>query len=582
MVNASKNLGLSWSDFEQKLLAKNRGRFSKDDLALIKKAFEYASEAHRLQTRLTGEAYINHVTDVALDAASLKLDVKTVSAALLHDTVEDNVATMRDIKKKFGDEIAFLVRGVTKVDKLKYHGVERAAESMRRMFLAVAEDIRVVVLKLVDRLNNMKTLYVLPSADKQRRIATETLEIYASLADRLGMGEMKNELEDLAFRYVYPQEYEWVKKEVGAKIPEREKYLKKIMPVVKKELAAEHIKPLEVSARAKHYYSTWKKLLRYEMNWGKVLDLVALRIIVKNVEDCYSALGVIHKLWKPMPGRIKDYIALPKLNGYKSIHTTVFCLDGQPTEFQIRTEEMHREAEYGIAAHWFWDEAGKPRGGAEFKEQKFAWVKQLQSWQKEFEKEQNSEEFLESLKIDFFKDRIFVLTPKGDVVDLPEGATPVDFAYHVHSEIGNHAAGAKINSKMSPLSSTLSSGSVVEIITQKNKKPSAEWLTFVKTSLAKNRIKKVLGIIHPSKKIGEDSAELNIVVKNRVGVLKDITAVLATFRINIESVSSAAHGNDYPTITIKFRSKKAEQLERIKTRIKKISGVQSVAEKIKP
>ena len=575
-----KNLNL---DLYLRLLKKtSKDRFSPQDLRKIEGAFEYARLAHKSQKRFSGEPYINHVVNVSLDAAALKLDADTISAALLHDTVEDHVATMRDIKKGFGDEVAFLVRGVTKVDKLKYRGVERAAESMRRMFLAVAEDIRVVVLKLLDRLNNMKTLYALPSEEKQKRIASETLEIYAPLADRLGMGELKNELEDLAFRYVYPQEYEWVKKEIGGRLPERERYINKIMPVLKKELATENIKPLEIAARAKHYYSAWKKLLRYEMNWEKVLDLVAVRIIVKNVEDCYSALGAIHKLWRPVPGRIKDYIALPKPNGYKSLHTTVFCLDGQPTEFQIRTTEMHREAEYGIAAHWFWDEAGRPKSGAKFTGQKFFWVKQLQSWQKEFMQEQSSEEFLESLKIDFFKDRIFVLTPKGDVLDLPEGSTPIDFAYHIHSEIGHHATGAKVNSKMAPLSTTLASGDTVEIIIKKNRKPSAEWLNFVKTSLARSRIKKELGITRPSKKIDQNETELNVVVKNRVGVLKDITEALAAFKINIESVSSAAKGNKYPLIALKFKRKNLEQLERLKTRLKKIKGVESVAEKFKP
>jgi len=579
VVNASENLSKTWLSFKESLLAGSKRRFSEDELNLIRQSFDYAVRAHENQKRFSGEPYINHVVDVSLDAASLKLDAKTISAALLHDTVEDNVATMRDIRKKFGEEVAFLVRGVTKVDKLKYHGVERAAESMRKMFLAVAEDIRVVMLKLVDRLNNMKTLYALPSEEKRRRIATETLEIYAPLADRLGMGEIKNELEDLAFKYVYPKEYGWIKKEVSSKMPEREKYIKKVMPIIKKELSQEHIKPLELSARAKHYYSAWRKLLRYDMDWDRVLDLVALRIVVASVEECYAVLGVIHKLWRPMPGRIKDYIALPKPNGYQSLHTTVFCLDGQPTEFQIRTESMHREAEYGIAAHWFWDEAGKPKSGAEFEGHKFSWVRQLQSWQKEFRRGQSSEEFLESLKIDFFKDRIFALTPKGDVVDLPEGATPVDFAYHIHSEIGSHTAGAKVNSKMVSLSTPLVSGSVVEIITQKNKKPSSEWLNFVKTSLARNRIKKALGITSPPHKTGENETELNITVKNRVGVLKDITAVLASFKIDIEGVSSTALGNEYPTITIKFRAKTREQLERVKTRLKKIKGVKSVAEK---
>ena len=482
----------SWSHYQEKLSQLTKRSYPPEGLKLIKEAFDFAAEVHKDQRRFSGEAYMHHPVAVSLNAASLQLDTKTIAAALLHDTVEDG-STLRDIKKHFGEEIAFLVKGVTKVNKIKYQGVERAAENMRRMFLAIAEDIRIVILKLVDRLHNMKTLWALPSVEKQRRIATETLEIYAPLADRLGMGELKAELEDLAFRYVHPKEYQWIQKEVSRKIPEREAYLKNIIPIVQKALRREDIRSFEISARAKHHYSIWKKLLKYEKDWGRVLDLTALRIVLPDIEDCYATLGIIHSLWPPMPGRIKDYIALPKPNGYQSLHTTVFCTNGKPTEFQIRTRDMHRESEYGIASHWLWAESEKPEGGTRFVGKKFSWVKQMQTWQKEFRKNKGSgKEFLESLKIDFFKDRIFVLTPKGDVIDLPEGATPIDFAYHVHSEIGDHAGSAKVNAKLVPFHYQLSSGEVVEILTQKNRKPSLEWLKFVKTSQAKSRIRHTL------------------------------------------------------------------------------------------
>ncbi|MEK7599403.1 MAG: RelA/SpoT family protein [Patescibacteria group bacterium] len=570
----------NWSNYSAELKSRGRSKLSEEDLRLIEKAFKYAAGAHNGQKRFSGEPFLNHVVAVSLNTADLKLDAKTVSAALLHDTVEDSAATFREIKKLFGDEIYFLVRGVTKVNKLKYRGAERAAESMRRMFLAVAQDIRVVVLKLVDRRHNMKTLWALPDPEKRLRIATETLDIYAPLADRLGMGELKGELEDSAFGYVHPHEYEWMKNEIQERMPERERYIQKIMPLVKKEMHAEKIKLSDISARAKHVYSAWRKLLRNDMNWDRILDLVALRLTVENIESCYAALGVIHKLWRPVPGRIKDYIALPKFNGYQSLHTTVFCLEGQPTEFQIRTREMHKEAEYGIAAHWFWEGAGKPKIGAKFVGRKFEWVRQLQEWQKEKKKEKSSsKDFLESLKIDFFKNRIFVLTPKGDVIDLPDGATPIDFAYHIHSEIGNRAAGAKVNSRLVSFDYKLASGDIVEIMTQKNRKPSPEWLNLTRTSLAKSQIRKELRTNLAVTETKPKETEFEIKVRDRIGILKDVSAVFSDFRINIRTITSLASSSLYPAINVKFEPKNREQIEKIKTRLKKIGGVESIAEK---
>lgn len=579
LSNLAPQTLLDWNAFERELGRISENRYTAAELAMIQRAFEYAEMIHREQKRFSGDPYLTHPIAVALASAAFRLDASAIAAALLHDTVEDG-GTLRDIKKKFGDEIAFLVDGVTKVDKIHYQGVERAAESMRRMLFAVAQDVRVIIIKLADRLHNMQTLWAHPTPEKRLRIARETLDIYASIADRLGMGELKGELEDLAFAHVFPEEYRWMAQEIRKRIPTRKDHLNKVKPIIEKALADEGMPVRAISARAKHLYSTWKKLLRNDMNWDHVLDLVALRVVVPSVEECYAALGVIHALWPPMPGRIKDYIALPKPNGYQSLHTTVFCLDGNATEFQIRTEVMHHENEYGIAAHWLWNEAGKPAEGTHMVGKKFAWVRQLQTWQKEFSQTLESNDYLESLKIDFFKDRIFVLTPKGDVVDLPENATPVDFAYHVHSEIGNRAAGAKVNSKMVPLDHALSSGDMVEIITQKNRRPSSEWLAFVKTALARSQIRHTLRDAAPPETRPTET-EFEIAVDDRVGILKDISGAFARFRINIETASVERRHSAYPVILVRFNHKNPGQLEKIKTQIKKIRGVRSIAERVK-
>jgi len=459
------------------------------NLDLIKRAYNLAEKAHRDQKRLSGEPYLIHCQETAKTLAKMKLDSQTVAAGLLHDIVDDTPITLKQIEKEFGSNIAFLIKGVSKLGKLKYRGQIRYVENLRRMFLAMAEDIRVVLIKLADRLHNMQTLQALPE-EKQIRIARETLEIYAPLANRLGIGEIKGQLEDLAFPYVYPKEFAWLIKTLPEKYQAREEYLKKVKPVLEKELKSAQLEPLEIQTRAKHHFSLYKKLCRYEMNWEKIYDLVAMRIIVKTIPDCYAALGVIHKNWKPLPGRIKDYIAVPKPNGYQSLHTTVFCLEGKITEFQIRTPKMHQEAEYGIAAHWAYTEADKPKQGVLVNSPQLAWINQLREWQKEVKA--SPDEFLESLKIDFFKDRIFVFTPKGDVIDLPEGATPVDFAYQIHTDIGHSCAEAKIDGKLSPLHQPLENGQVVEIVTKKEKKPNPDWLRFVKTTQAKSKIRAFL------------------------------------------------------------------------------------------
>lgn len=494
---------------------------------LIERAFEFAKFAHLGQKRFSGEDYIHHPLGVAEILNEMGLDPATIAAGLLHDLPDDTSISLEEIEKKFGKEISFLVRGVSKLGKLRYpkekldiapidqrakKPVDLRVENLRRMFFAMAEDIRVILIKLADRLDNMKTLDFVPK-EKQKRIALETLEIFAPLANRLGMGEIKGKLEDLAFPYLYPREFKWLIKKVKDKYETRKKYLKKVKPVLNKILAKEKIKPIDINLRAKHYFSLYQKLLRYEMDLEKIYDLVALRIIVQDIETCYKTLGTIHKYWKPLPGRIKDYIALPKPNGYQSLHTTVFCLDGKITEIQIRTPKMHQEAEYGICAHWARKE------GVNFKTQrkKFAWVRQLREWQKEVS---DSKEFLDSLKLDFFKNRIFVFTPKGDVIDLPEEATPIDFAYAVHTEIGNHCAGAKVNGKMVSLSDCLKNGDMVEIITNKSKHPSRAWLEFVKTSLARSQIKKYFKQELKIEKTAEKKTLVPIKEKKEIGFSK--------------------------------------------------------------
>jgi len=565
---------MTWEEYNKKL---PQNEFDTKNLKLLEDAFLFAEKVHEGQKRYSGEEYISHPIAVSLKVASIGMDARTVAAALLHDIVEDKGIALKDIRKQFGSDIAFLVDGVTKVDKIKYRGVERTVESMRKMFLAVAQDIRVVIIKLCDRLHNMETLSALPVPEKRLRIARETLEIYASIADRLGMGEIKAQLEDLAFQYVYPEEYTWVRREVKKLLPKRELYLTRIIPIVKKEIAHEGIRAVEIHARAKHYYSLWKKLQRYDMDWDRIFDLVAVRIIIKDIQDAYAVLGVIHQHWKPLPGRIKDYIALPKPNGYQSLHTTVFCIDGQIVEFQIRTEEMHREAELGIAAHWAWVHEGKPKEGSRL-HSKLAWVEQLQEWQGTFQKNKpDSETFLESLKIDFFKDRIFVLTPRGDVIDLPEGATPIDFAYHIHSEIGEHAIGAKVDGKMVAFGYELQSGNVVEILTRKSQHPSREWLTIVKTSLARNHIKRFVREQTEAVTGKPRLAGVDITVEDRVGILKDISAAIAFFSASIKDIESHV-GKDasYTSIRVSFIPQGKDDIPKIRARIKRVRGVQAV------
>lgn len=565
-------------------LKKTDGR-TEEEITLIRRAYNFAEKYHLEQKRKSGEPYIVHPLATAVRLAEMRLDTPTIAAALLHDVCEDTECTLDEIKKSFGDEIAFIVDGVTKLGKIKYKGTERSAESLRKMFLAVAEDVRIVILKLVDRLHNMETLqYIAP--EKQRRIALETLEIYAPLAYRLGIGELKGKLEDLAFPYVYPKEYAWLMGTLKENFEERRQYVERLKPIVAESLTNEKIPFFNIHARAKHYYSLYKKLLKYDMDINKVFDLVALRIIVKSIEDCYATLGVVHKLWRPLPGLVKDYIALPKPNGYRSLHTTVFGPEGRVVEFQIRTQEMHEEAENGIAAHWAYSEhkhsSAYIKQRASFAPQKeLRWIQQLREWQKNFK---NPNEFLESLKIDFFKNRIFVLTPKGDVLDLPEGATPIDFAYHIHSNIGDTAVGARVNGKMVPLHYELQNGDIVEILTQKNKKPSMDWLDFVKSPQARKRIASSLKKRREEevfeKKGGGVMAEFRLSVRDRVGLLRDVSNVMASQRINIKSVATDTKNRAFPLIIIQAPLKNRKELEMVMVKLKEVKGVEEASYKL--
>src|SRR3989344_2979405 len=473
--------------------------FSDSDKQLIERAFELAKSAHAGQKRLSGEEYLSHPLSVAHFLSELRLDSATVAAGILHDTIEDTPVTLEDIENEFGKDIAFLVDGVTKLSKIEHAGSTSASlsgwrtnekkgntehlNSLKKMFFAMAEDIRVILIKLADRYHNMETLKH-KDAVSRKRIALETLEIYTPIAARLGMGRLKGQLEDMAFSYVYPIEYAQLIRKVKEKYADRLKYIDRTKPVIKRCLIDAGITVLDMHSRAKHYFSLYQKVIRKEIETDKIFDLVAMRIIVPDIKSCYETLGVIHKFYKPLPGLIKDYIALPKPNGYQSLHSTIFCEKGRIVEIQIRTPTMHDFAENGIAAHWAYSESGKKKNiMANVKE--VQWVNKL----KNFLKETAPSEGLSNLKIDFFKHRIFAFTPKGEVQDLPDGATPIDFAYAIHTDLGHMTKGAKINGRITTLDNELKNGDVVEIIKGKDKKPSFDWLKIVKTAEARKKIK---------------------------------------------------------------------------------------------
>jgi guanosine-3',5'-bis(diphosphate) 3'-pyrophosphohydrolase len=464
------------------LVEKLKTTYQDADAALLEKAFEFAQKAHKGQSRLSGDPYFVHPYEVASILGDMGMDIDTVVAGLLHDTIEDTDVSIEDIKKEFGPGIALLVDGVTKMGLLEYKTrEEQQAESLRKMILAMADDIRVIIIKLADRLHNMRTLKFQPP-EKQREKANETLEIYAPLAHRLGISRIKWELEDLALKYLEPDAFYGIADKLAATRSERENMIEKVTAEIKERLAKVYIEA-DIDGRPKHIYSIYEKMKQKGKTFEEIYDLIAIRIIVNSVKDCYGVLGIVHTLWKPIPGRFKDYIAVPKQNMYQSLHTTLLGEDGKPFEVQIRTVEMHRTAEYGIAAHWKYKEGGQRSSY----DDKLIWLREILEWQKDLK---DSKEFMDSIKLDFFKEEVFVFTPKGEVKDFVKGATPIDFAYAIHSAIGDKCIGAKVSGKMVPLDYTLQTGDIVEIVTSgASKGPSRDWLKIAKTTQAKSKIR---------------------------------------------------------------------------------------------
>jgi len=457
-----------------------------DDLTIVKKAYDYSLKHHDGPTRASGEPYLVHPLEVALVLAEMKMDPVAVAAGLLHDSVEDTLVTIQDIREEFGEQVAHIVEGVTKISKIDFATrEEQQAENLRKMMLAMVDDIRVVLIKLADRLHNMRTLEHL-QPERQHKIAEETLEIYAPIAHRLGMGKIRGELEDLGFRFLDPVGYEQVEKAVNARRKQGEAFLAKMQGIITDKLKEAGIQA-RVESRIKRVYSIHKKLQRQRISVDQVYDLYAMRVVTRSLQDCYAVLGIIHNLWKPVPGRIKDFIAMPRPNFYQSLHTSVITEDGTPFEIQIRTEEMHKMAEEGIAAHWKYKDG--PVSAQD--EQRLAWLRQVVEWQRDVS---DPNEFLSTLKVDLYPEEVYTFTPKGKVVVLPRDATPIDFAYTIHTEVGHTCTGAKVNGRMVPLRYKLHSGDIVEILTQPGHKPSRDWLGLVKSSRSRNKIKHWLNV----------------------------------------------------------------------------------------
>ncbi len=463
------------------ILDKIQGYMPEPGQALIQKAYVFSASAHAGQTRRSGEPYLSHPLEVANILAEMRMDESVITAGLLHDTVEDTKATIEELDSLFGEEVADIVDGVTKISQITFDTKEQAqAENIRKMILAMAEDIRVLIVKLADRLHNMRTLEHMPEF-KQRLIGQETLDIYSPLANRLGLHRIKVELEDLGLKYTKPDVFNQIQGGVKRRQSMGRDYIDRVVSIMEEMLRENSIKG-RVQGRVKHLYSIYHKMLAQNLALDEVHDVIAFRVILNSIKDCYAMLGLVHAAWKPVPGRFKDYISMPKANMYQSLHTTVIGPEGERIEIQIRTEEMHRMAQYGVASHWLYKDGGKVKGRDVGQ---FSWLRQILDWQK---MESDSREFLRSLRFELFKDEVYVFTPAGQVKELPEGATPVDFAYTIHTEVGNRCAGAKVNGKLVPLSSPLSNGDTVEIITDANRNPSRDWLKFVKTAKARTRI----------------------------------------------------------------------------------------------
>ena len=457
-----------------------------EQIAFIEEAYQFAKKAHANQKRASGQPYIVHPTQVAGTLANLGLDPDTIAAGFLHDTVEDTDVTNDELKEKFGKDVAFIVDGVTKLNKYEYKShQEFLAENHRKMLIAMAKDIRVIMVKLADRLHNMHTLEHL-RPDKQRRIASETMDIYAPLADRLGIGTIKWELEDLSFHYLNPKEYYRIVNLMSLKRSERENYINDTINTLKSSLDSLGIK-YDIQGRPKHIYSIYKKMVNKHKDFNEIYDLLAVRVIVDTVKDCYAVLGAVHTKWKPMPGRFKDYIAVPKVNGYQSLHTTIIGPGGRPLEIQIRTEQMHEVAEYGVAAHWAYKRGNFNGVEQTDSNEKLDMVREILELKDET---QDASEFMKSVKSEIFSDRVYVFTPKGEVYELPKGSVTLDFAYEIHTQVGSHAVGAKVNGKLVPLDYKLKNGDVIDIMTQSNASPSRDWIDLVKTSRARNKIRR--------------------------------------------------------------------------------------------
>ncbi len=542
-----------------------------EDEAILAHAFDFANAAHKGVTRKSGEPYILHPIEVAIILADLRMDVDTLCAALLHDTVEDTDVTPEDVEREFNAQVRQLVEGVTKITRIEVESLsDKQVATIRKMFVAMSKDIRVIVIKLADRLHNMRTLAALR---EDRRIfkARETLEIYAPIAHRLGINSIKWELEDLSFFYLEPNKYKQVSRMVTESRAEREAYLADVIAIIRDEMNKVGIQA-QVMGRPKHLYSIYQKMAKKGKGFSEIYDLIAVRVIVKSVRDCYSALGAVHTLWHPMPGRFKDYIAMPKFNMYQSLHTTVMGPAGRPLEVQIRTEEMHRASEYGVAAHWRYKESGG-KVSASALDQQLAWLREMVDWQDETE---DSREFLKSLKMDLDESEVFVFTPKGEVMSLRAGATPVDFAYAIHTEVGNHCVGAKVNGSIVPLSYRLQVGDRVEILTQKSASPSRDWLTMVKTPSARSKIRSYFSKVSRSDdlQLGRDKLTREM-RKHGLGISS------AQSMRAIKSVADAMGFNDPDDMFVQLGTGK-ESAQHVANRLLKILVDKGTAEAEKP
>jgi len=546
------------------------------DTDLLRRAYQFSNDAHKDQKRSSGEPYIHHPLEVARILAEFKLDAVTVATGLLHDTVEDTVATVEEIQKHFGPEIAALVDGLTKISKISFQtSEEKQAENFRKMVLAMAKDLRVILVKLADRLHNMRTLHHL-KPEKQVAIAQETLDIYSPLANRLGLSQLKRELEDLSLRFTKPEIYYKLVEQVAKKIKERDKYTTDVLNMIQTALHDHGYEGAQVTGRPKHFFSIHKKMEKRNLAYDQVYDITGFRIIVASVEQCYGVLGLIHSLWTPVPGRFKDYIAIPKANFYQSLHTTVIGPGGERIEIQIRTKHMHDTAERGIAAHWAYKEGvGTPK-----ETEKFTWLNRLVEWNRDLK---DPNEFLETVKLDLFSEDVYIFTPKGQVMEFPQGATPLDFAYAVHTDVGNHCIGAKVNGRMVPLKHKLKSGDTVEVLTSPSQRPNKDWLKIVKTSRAKNKIRQFIKIEEHERSLALGEMILDRELKREEmslkSILKDGSLQKAAEAFSIKTVQDLFSAVGYGKLSAKkVLTKLAPSKMEPPTQPEKAQGLQRIFE----